>query len=53
MASQALPGAGAHTIELCGAYTGSTAEVRVDRMFRAPGDQRVLGVVLLGAGFAQ
>ena len=53
VASQALPGAGAYTIESSGAYTGSTVEVRVDRTFRAPGDQRDLGVVLLGVGFAQ
>jgi hypothetical protein len=28
-------------------------EVRVDQTFRAPGDQRDLGVVLLGIGFVQ
>ena len=30
---------------------GSTVEIRVDRTFTAPGDQRALGMVLLGVGF--
>ena len=51
VASKAIPGAGAYTIESPGPLTGSTAEVRVDHTFRAPGDQRDLGVVLLGIGF--
>ena len=32
-------------------FTGSSLEIRVDATFRAPGDQRDLGVVLLAAGF--
>jgi hypothetical protein len=28
-------------------------EIRVDRTFTAPGDQRALGMVLLGVGFVQ
>jgi hypothetical protein len=38
-------------VESAGALTGSTVEIRVDRTFRASGDQRDLGVVLLGVGF--
>lgn len=53
VASKTVPGQGVYTIESAQALTGSTIEVRVDRTFRAPGDQRDLGVVLLGVGFAQ
>ena len=53
VASKDIPAAGPYTIESAAPYTGSTVEVRVDRTFRAPGDQRDLGVVLLGVGFAQ
>jgi hypothetical protein len=48
----------AHTYAGPGAYTltsapaiGSSLEIRVDRTFSAPGDNRELGVVLQGAGF--
>jgi len=51
VASKDIPGAGPYSIESAAPLTGSTIEVRVDRTFRAPGDQRDLGVVLLGAGF--
>ena len=53
VASKDIPAAGPYTIESAAPYAGSTVEVRVDRTFRAPGDQRDLGVVLLGVGFAQ
>jgi hypothetical protein len=51
VAARDLPGSGAYLLESSGALTGTTAELRVDRTFRAPGDQRDLGVVLLGVGF--
>jgi hypothetical protein len=51
VASKDLPRDGAYTLESAGALTGSTVEIRVDRTFRASGDQRDLGVVLLGVGF--
>jgi hypothetical protein len=51
VASKAIPGPGPLTIESSEPLTGLTAEVRVDRTFRAPGDERDLGVVLLGVGF--
>jgi hypothetical protein len=53
VASRAIPGAGTYMVESSGPLTGSTAEVRVDRTFRAGGDQRDLGVVLLAVGFIQ
>jgi hypothetical protein len=53
VASRAIPGPGPFSIESALPLTGSTVEVRLDRTFRAPGDQRDLGVVLLGVGFAQ
>jgi hypothetical protein len=51
VASKDLPRDGAYTLESSEALTGSTVEIRVDRTFRAAGDQRDLGVVLLGVGF--
>ena len=51
VAKFAVPGPGKYTIDSGGRHVGSTLEIRVDRTFRAPGDQRNLGVVLLGAGF--
>jgi len=51
VAKFAVPGPGKYTIDSGGRHVGSTLEIRVDRTFRAPGDQRDLGVVLLGAGF--
>jgi hypothetical protein len=53
VAVRTIPGEGGYTIESAGSYTGSTMEVRVDRTFRVPGDQRDLGVVLLGLGFVR
>jgi hypothetical protein len=53
VASRALPGPGKYTVESAGALRGGTVEIRVDQTFRAPGDQRDLGAVLLGVGFAQ
>ena len=52
VAAKAIPGQGPLTIESAGPLAGSNVELRVDRTFRAPGDQRDLGVVLLGIGFA-
>jgi len=46
-----IPGTGPLTVESRALVTGTTVEVRVDKTFRAPGDQRDLGVVLLGVGF--
>jgi hypothetical protein len=40
-----------YIVESLEAVRGSVAELRVDRTFRPPGDQRDLGVVLLGIGF--
>jgi len=53
VASKDFPGNGPFTIESAATLTGSTVEIRVDRTFRASGDQRDLGVVLLGIGFVQ
>lgn len=53
VAAKAIPGEGAYTIESAEPLTGTTVEIHVDRTFRAPGDQRDLGVVLLGVGFAK
>jgi hypothetical protein len=53
LAAKTIPAGGAYTIESAEPVTGSTAELRVDRTFRAPGDQRDLGVVLLGIGFGK
>ncbi len=50
-ASMAIPRDGAYTVESSGPLSGSTVEIHVDRTFRAPGDQRDLGVVLLAVGF--
>ena len=51
VASKEIAGPGPLTVESPEPVTGTTVEVRVDRTFRAAGDQRDLGVVLLGAGF--
>jgi hypothetical protein len=51
VASKTLPGPGRHTIDSPQPVRGSTVEIRVDQTFRASGDQRDLGVVLLGVGF--
>ena len=56
VATGTYSGDGKYTLEsaeaLRGAGASATVELRVDRTFRAPGDQRDLGVVLIGAGFA-
>jgi hypothetical protein len=53
VAAKEIPGSGPLAIESSAPLTGATAELRVDRTFRAAGDQRDLGVVLLGIGFLQ
>jgi hypothetical protein len=53
VASHTYPGPGAYTLTSAEALQGTTAEVRVDRTFTAPGDQRPLGMVLIGVGFQQ
>jgi hypothetical protein len=45
------PGPGPYTLETREPVQGSSVEIRVDRTFTAPGDQRVLGMVLTGVGF--
>ena len=39
-------------IAVRGSGESATVEIRVDRTFTAPGDQRELGLVLMGVGFA-
>lgn len=51
IARLAVPAPGRYTIDSAAPHTGSTLEIRVDRTFHAPGDQRDLGIVLLGVGF--
>jgi hypothetical protein len=51
VASHTYPGPGAYKLTSPEALQGSTVEIRVDRTFTAPGDQRPLGMVLLGVGF--
>ena len=53
IASKAVPGSGSYTVASSGPVSGETAELRVDRTFRAPGDQRDLGLVLIGIGFVR
>jgi len=53
VATGAYPGPGAYTLTSAEAVQGETVEIRVDRTFTAPPDQRVLGMVLIGVGFAQ
>ena len=45
------PGPGPYTLTSAESLQGSTVEVRVDRTFTAPPDQRALGMVLIGVGF--
>jgi hypothetical protein len=56
VASQTFDGPGVHTIETTSPVRGSDAAavvaVEVDKSFFAPPDQRELGVVLTGLGFA-
>jgi hypothetical protein len=49
--SHAYPGPGAYTLTSAESLQGTTVEIRVDRTFTAPGDQRALGLVLFGVGF--
>jgi hypothetical protein len=51
VASRAISGPGRFTVKSATALRGTTIEIHLDETFRAPGDQRDLGVVLLGAGF--
>jgi len=55
VAAQTYPGPGVYTLETAQPVkaTGQSAavEIAVDRTFSAPGDQRQLGVVLIGVGF--
>jgi hypothetical protein len=54
VASQQYPGPGPQVIEsepVRPAGAVATVEIEVDRTFRAPGDQRDLGVVVTAAGF--
>ena len=51
VATHTYPGPGAYKLTSAEPLQGSTVEVRVDRTFTAPGDQRALGMVLLGVGF--
>jgi hypothetical protein len=53
VASQAYAAPGPYTLETGAAMQGSSVEVRVDQTFTAPGDQRQLGMILMGVGFAQ
>ncbi len=56
VAAGSYTGDGKYTLEsatpLRGTGSSAAIELRVDRTFRVPGDQRDLGVVLIGAGFA-
>jgi hypothetical protein len=52
VASHTYPGPGAYTLTSAEPLPGTTVEIRVDRTFTAPGDQRALGMVLIGVGFA-
>jgi hypothetical protein len=52
VASHTYPGPGPYTLTSSEPLQGTTVEIRVDRTFTAPGDQRALGMVLLGIGFA-
>ena len=52
VAKRTYPGPGAYRLETAGSLQGTTAEIRVDQTFTAPGDKRALGMVLTGVGFA-
>jgi hypothetical protein len=53
VASHTYPGPGPYTLVSAEPLQGTTVEIRVDRTFTAPGDQRPLGMVLIGIGFTQ
>ena len=50
-ASHTYTGPGPYTLTSGEPLQGTTVEIRVDRTFTAPGDQRALGMVLIGVGF--
>ena len=52
VAAHTYPGPGPYTLTSAEPLQGTTVEIRVDRTFTAPGDQRPLGIVLIGVGFA-
>jgi hypothetical protein len=52
VASHTYSGPDAYTLTSAEPLQGTTAEVRVDRTFTAPGDKRALGMVLIAVGFA-
>ena len=51
VASRTFPGPGPYTLTSAEAVQGGSVEIRVDQTFTAPGDQRALGMVLMGVGF--
>jgi hypothetical protein len=51
VATHTYPGPGAYKLTSAEPLQGSTVEIRLDRTFTAAGDQRVLGMVLMGVGF--
>ncbi len=51
VASHTYPGPGPYTLISAEPLQGTTVEIRVDRTFTAPGDQRALGMVLIAVGF--
>ncbi|HXB66637.1 MAG TPA: hypothetical protein VNY05_00220 [Candidatus Acidoferrales bacterium] len=57
VAAQTYPGPGVHSLEsalpLRGAGESAAVQLDVDRTFSAPGDKRLLGVVLIGVGFVR
>jgi hypothetical protein len=52
VASRSYPGPGAYRLETVEPVQGTSVEIRVDQTFTAPGDQRALGMVLTGVGYA-
>ncbi|MEO8368147.1 MAG: hypothetical protein ABI806_03035 [Candidatus Solibacter sp.] len=53
VAQRTFPGSGLYTLTSAEPLQGANVEVRVDQTFTAPGDQRALGMVLIGVGFVQ
>ena len=51
VAKRTYPGPGPYALETAEPLQGTSAEIRVDQTFTAPGDQRALGMVLTGVGF--
>jgi hypothetical protein len=52
VASHTYSGPGGYSLTSAEPLQGTTVEIRVDRTFTAPGDQRALGMVLIAVGFA-